>query len=508
MSRTQNALTNLTWAVLFQAAGILAAFLARKVFVTVLSQTYLGLDGTFANLLTMLSLAELGVGSAITYSLYKPLAQGDEGQILALMGLYQTAYRRIGLTVFGLGALLTPWLPVLIPHLPPIPHISLIYLLFVGNAALSYGFVYKQSLILADQKQYIVTAFRYSMKLLMLLLQGVGLLLTRNYLVYLIIQLAMTLCSNLLLARKADRLYPLLRRRGERPALEERYRREIGRNIKALFLHKVGAVAVLGTDNLLISYFVGVVEVGIYSNYLLITKGLHVVYGALFSSITAGVGNLGATAEGRQGERVFGRVHFAARWLYGWSAVSLLVLLNPFLTLWLGAEYCFPQEVVGLIALQFYLTGMRTPVSVFREAYGLYWYDRYKPLAEAAVNLAASIGLAIPFGVAGILMGTVLSTLTTCFWIEPLVLYRHGLHAPVGHYVGMYAAGVLDAAAAGVLTWALCALVPGAGWAALVGKGLLCVCVPNGLFLWRHRKGEEWAYYEKLAAEWMKKRGR
>ena len=463
MSRTDNSLRNLKTAVLFKLAAIVVNFIARKIFVVVLTKEYLGLDGTFANILTMLSLAELGVGTAITYSMYKPLAEGDQKLILSLMTLYRKFYTVIGIAVGVLGAALTPFLQYIIRDIPDIPHIRLIYLMFVLDSSISYFLVYKQSLISADQKQHIVTSYQYKTGMAVTAAQCAALLLTGNYVLYLALKLCATFVCNALLARKADRLYPYLKQKTVQP-LPAPVRQDISKNIRAMIAHKLGSVVVFGTDNVLIAYFVGAVSVGLYSNYLLITQSLKSAYSMIFRAMTASIGNLCAAEDTAHAQAVFWRVDLLTRWIYGFSAVCLVVLFNPFISLWLGADYLFSMPVVLLIVLSFYVTGMRQSVLTFREAMGLYWYDRHKPLFESAINLAVSILLAKPFGIVGIFIGTVVSTLSTCTWVEPYILFRHGFCAPVGKYFARYALNVLLTAAAGIATWYVCALLPAAGF--------------------------------------------
>ena len=507
MSRTDNSLRNLKTAVIFKLAAIMVNFIARKIFVVVLTKEYLGLDGTFANILTMLSLAELGVGTAITYSMYKPLAEGDRELILSLMTLYRKFYTVIGITVGVLGAALTPFLQYIIRDIPDIPHIRLIYLMFVLDSSISYFLVYKQSLISADQKQHIVTSYQYKTSMAVTAAQCAALLLTGDYILYLALKLCATFVCNALLARKADRLYPYLKQKTVQP-LPAPVRQDISKNIRAMIAHKLGSVVVFGTDNVLIAYFVGAVSVGLYSNYLLITQSLKSAYSMIFRAMTASIGNLCAAEDTAHAQAVFWRVDLLTRWIYGFSAVCLVVLFNPFISLWLGADYLFSMPVVLLIVLSFYMTGMRQSVLTFREAMGLYWYDRHKPLFESAINLAVSILLAKPFGIVGIFIGTVVSTLSTCTWIEPYVLFRHGFGAPVGKYFVRYALNTLLTAFAGAATWCICALLPQTGFGSFIIKVLLCCVIPNLFFLFVYGKTSEFRYFLTLGKSVLGKRMR
>lgn len=505
MSRTDNSLKNLKTAVLFKLAAIVVNFIARKIFVVVLTKEYLGLDGTFANILTMLSLAELGVGTAITYSMYKPLAEGDRELILSLITLYRKFYTVIGITVGVLGAALTPFLQYIIRDIPDIPHIRLIYLMFVLDSSISYFLVYKQSLISADQKQHIVTSYQYKTSMAVTAAQCAALLLTGDYVLYLTLKLCATFVCNALLARKADRLYPYLKQKTVQP-LPAPIRQDISKNIRAMIAHKLGSVVVFGTDNVLIAYFVGAVSVGLYSNYLLITQSLKSAYSMIFRAMTASIGNLCAAEDTAHAQEVFWRVDLLTRWIYGFSAVCLVVLFNPFISLWLGADYLFSMPIVLLIVLSFYVTGMRQSVLTFREAMGLYWYDRHKPLFESAINLAVSILLAKPFGIVGIFIGTVVSTLSTCTWIEPYILFRHGFGAPVGKYFVRYALNTLLTAFAGAATWCICALLPQTGFGSFIIKVLLCCVIPNLFFLFVYGKTSEFRYFLTLGKSVLGKR--
>ena len=488
MSRTENSLRNLRYAALLNLALVVVNFIARRVFVVVLSEQYLGLNGTFTNVLSMLSIAELGVGTAITYSMYKPLAEHNEDLLLSLMALYRRFYRIIALVILILGAALTPLLPYLTYDLPDIPNIRLIYLLFVLDSALSYVFVYKQSLITADQKQYIVTAYRNIALMLLAVVQSVLLIATKNYYLYLAAKIISTVAINVVLARKADQMYPFLQSKTI-PALPPAIQTEISKNIRATLIHKLGTVVVFQTDNLLIAIFVGAVSVGIYSNYVMITSGLTMAYLLVFRSLTASVGNLCAQEDKTRAREVFWEIDLFGRWLYGFSAICLVVLFNHFIgSVWLTQEYLFPMELVLIIAANFYITGMRQSVLTYRDAMGLYWYDRYKAVLEALINLVVSILLARRMGILGIFIGTFVSTVTTCLWVEPYMLFKHGFHYPVRGYFLRYALHTLLTIAAGFATWYACSLLPSTGLLPFIGKLIVCAILPNALFLLFYRR--------------------
>ena len=505
MSRTENSLRNLRYAALLNLALVIVNFVARRIFVTVLTEQYLGMNGTFTNVLSMLSIAELGVGTAITYSMYKPLAARDEGLLLSLMALYRRYYRIIGVAIALLGVAVTPLLPYLTHDLPDIPHIRLIYLLFVLDSALSYVLVYKQSLISADQKQYIVTAYRNIALIVLAVVQSVLLILTRSYYFYLAAKILSTLAINVLLARKADLMYPFLRSTSPSP-LPQDVKQEISKNIRATLIHKLGTVVVFQTDNLLIAIFVGAVSVGIYSNYVMITAGLTTAYLLVFRSLTASVGNLCTEEDKTHAREVFWQLDLFTRWLYGFSAICLVVLLNHFIgSVWLNKAYLFPMNLVLIIAANFYVTGMRQSVLTYRDAMGLYWYDRYKAVFEAIINLVVSILLARKYGILGIFIGTFVSTVSTCLWVEPYMLFKHGFRYPVRGYFIRYALHTLLTIAVGFAVWYLCALLPAAGLAPFIVKLFICAIAPNVLFWFFYRRTSEFRALKNMLLQRLKR---
>jgi len=505
MTRTEHSMRNLRYTLLFQSLAMVTAFFTRHVFVSVLNQEYLGLEGTFSNLLVVLSLAELGVGEAITFSLYKPIAEGNVLQIRALMELYRKVYRAIGLGIAALAALLAPFLHLIIKDFPNTGEVYLIYALFVSNSALSYFFVYKQSLILADQRRYLITLWRYGLWTVLYLVQVAFLWITRNYIFYLCLQLIETLLENWILARKADKLYPYLRERNHKTQLDRESKAEILRNTKAMFLHKIGGAVVFNTDSLLMSYFFGVVSVGLYSNYLLIVKGLRNCYKMVFAAFAGSVGNLGATEDKNHVFQVYRRMSFAGNWLISWCSICLFVLFTPFIELWVGEEYLFPANIVFWIVINFYVTGVREVNQTFHNSLGLFWRMRYKSVVESVINLVVSIALAGPFGISGIFIGTFASTMLTCFWVEPYILFKYAFLQPVSRYFINYAGNALLTILVGGCTWWLCTLLPGGGMWIFAAKVLVCAVVPNVLFYIVFHRTEELAFFKEFLQARIKK---
>ena len=493
MTRTSNSIRNIKFSLIGQFLILLSNFVTRTVFVRTLGSEYLGLNGLFTNILSILSLAELGVGSAIVYSMYKPLAEKDEYKLKGLMNLYKSAYTSIGIFVLLVGSLLTPFLDLFINEIPKIQHIYLIYLMYVFNSGISYFYSYKRSLLIADQKKYIESLYHNSFYLLRNFLQIIILFILKSFILYLSVQLILTLIENIIISKRVDYLYPIFKEK-DNTQLEKKEKSTIFNNVKAMIYHKLGSVVVMGTDNLLIAMFVGLIEVGLYSNYLLIIEALNQIFVVIFQSMMASVGNLGATATDEKKKFIFNCIDLYGFWLYSFATISLFTLFNPFINIWLGEEYVFPLEVVLLIVTSFYLTGRRKSVLTFRDALGLFWHDRYKSIFESAINLIVSISLAKLFGIQGIILGTIVSTLSTSFWIEPFILYKHGFNSSVKSYFCRYAKYTTFMIIVGGLTFYISSIFSDNTIPGFIGKIVVCIVIPNIallIYLW---KSEEVQY--------------
>ena len=497
MSRTRNSVRNLSYAVIGQAIGFVISFIARIFFIRVLGREYLGLNGLFTNILTILSLAELGVGEAITFSLYKPLAENDTKKCTMLMQVYKKVYTIIGCAILVIGFCLTPFLPLIIKNMPDIPYINLIYILFVVNTAVSYFFSYKRNLIIADQKRYIATFYRYLAHAVFTFLEIVYLILFKNYIGYLLIMIAATLADNIMVSRKADKMYKFLKTEEQIP-LDPESKDKIIKNTKAMMMHKVGGVVVNSTDNILLSMFVSLDSVGLYSNYFFITNALNSVTTHVFNSVTASVGNLFATSDSKKAYKVFKEVFFLDYFMYSFIAVSLLCLFNPFIELWVGKEYLFGFDIVCIIVINVYIAGMRKAVLTFREASGLFYKDRWKAVFEAIINLGTSIILAIYFGTFGVFLGTFISSVTVCVWVEPLILYKYGFKEKLIEYFKLYFMYAIVTIACCALTYYLCSFINYGRFVSLILKACLCVIVPNVINIILFRNTEQYQYFKNL----------
>lgn len=489
-SRTEHSARNAAVAMAARVIAILAGYATRVVFTHTLSQDYVGINGLFTNILNVLALSELGVGTAITYALYQPISRRDIEKQKSLMRLYRKFYRIIAVIVLVCGLLVIPFFGKLIKNQPAVEHLVLIYLMYLSNSVLSYLLIYKRTLIEAHQLSYIVILYQTAFLILQNLLQIGILLCTGNFFLFVSIQLLCTLGNNFSVSRKADRMYPYLKEK-EIQKLPEDERQSIFHSIRAMLMHKVGGVVVNNSDNLLLSAIVGIVSVGKYSNYFLVIGSVRQVLNQAFQGITASVGNLGVE-EGRERIRkILEASFFMGQWMFGLAAICLFELCDVFVEISFGAQYVFPRSVTLILCLNFYLTGMRQPVLAFHDSMGVFWYDRYKSLAEALINLTASIVLGKYWGTFGIFMGTLISTVTTSLWVEPFVVYKYRLNMSAKGYFRRYG---LYAAVTFLLWWGidfLCGHISGGLWKVCILRLLVCGCGVNLVYLLLYHRTRE-----------------
>ena len=490
-SRTEYSVMNTTIAFSAQATAIRLCFFTRVVFTWMLSEGYVGINGLFTDILNILSLSELGVGTAITYALYGPIARNDIKKQQILMRMFRTFYRITAGVVLIAGLCLIPFLDILMKDRPDVDHLIIIYLLYLLNSFVSYLLIYKKILVDAHQMNYITVMYHNGFLVLQDICQIIVLLLTRNFILFLIVAVVCTMSGNICMSRKADRLFPYLKEPCKERLLQEE-RRDIFKNVKAMLMHKIGNVVVNNTDNLLISSFVGVVTAGIYSNYYLIIGSVRQVLDQAMLGVAASVGNLGVTEEKEKVRQIFDRLFFIGYWLFGFAGICLLELLNPFVELAFGERYLFRKEIVLILCINFCINGMRRAVLIFKESMGLFWYDRYKAVAEAVLNLVISVLLVTKFGVAGIFAGTFCSTVLTSVWVEPYVIYKYRLEKPVTEFFTKYAGYLGVMAVVWGITEYCCRFISGQVFLVLICRLGICLIVPNILLWLIYRRTVEW----------------
>lgn len=481
-SRTRNVSINMIVGMVCQVINLIMNFVGRTVFIRTLGVEYLGVNGLFTNVLTILSFAELGIGNAIIFSMYKPLAIGEADKLGSLMELYKKAYRVIGIVVAAAGICITPFLGFIIKNTPDIvENLSLLYLLFLFNTVASYFFVYKKSIIIADQKNYIVLALTESVRVIQVVAQSIFLYLTHNFIIYLLIQIICTVLGNVVTAIAADKIYPFLRETAA--PLEKEESQKIFRNVGALAVYKFGTVILNGTDNILVSAMVGVTAVGLVSNYIMITAAANSILSKITDAFTASVGNLNAVSQSEKQYDVFKKMFLITAWIYGYASVGLITVFNSFISAWIGRDYQLDMLVVGAIVVEFYVKGVHSVAYTYRTTQGYFLQGRKSALVAVVLNLALSIILCQWIGLAGIFIATPISRIFSIGIVDPVLIYTNSFHLNPIYYYLNYAKFVVLFVIIGELCHRVLSFVTISGWLGVVCQALIVTMIFNGIML-------------------------
>lgn len=411
-----------------QVITILLGFVLQTVFIKTLGGTYVGIKGLFTNILSVLSFSELGIGTAITFSLYKPLAENNKEMIATIMHFFKRAYEIIGIFIGIVGLMLIPFLHYF-THIH-IPFLYLYYVLYLANTVISYFYTYKRTLLNADQLSYINTINQIVFKLIQTFAQMFVLLAYHNFTLFLVIQLLCTLISNIIISYKVDKSYSYINDKKLIKKLPKQTSKEIATNTFGSVGEKVGTIVVQSTDNMLISYFLNLFVSGVYSNYLLIINSLSSFIGQATGVISSSIGNLAVEAKEDKEKQynTLKRFLFVDNFVIYVLSICIFSVINPFIDIWVGKKFEFSYIVVLLLMINFIINCLRSPITAFVTAYGLYAKDGVKAVIEAIVNLGFSIFYIkyLNLGVSGIILGTITSNIL-CNWYEPFIVIRYGM---------------------------------------------------------------------------------
>ena len=495
-SRTAYAAKNSIYGLIGKAASLLASFVSRTVFIYILSKYYLGVNGLYTEILSFLSFAELGFGSAMTFALYGPVARGEAEKVRQLMQFYKLIYRVIAAVILVFGVALTPFLQYIVTGAEGLSlfELRLYFLIFLANTVTTYFVIYKYGYVNALQETYVTTNIETVTSLVCAAVQLTALLLTGNFLVYLLANTGMLIASRFIIAFYLNRRYPILRERPAEP-LPATDRKRIFTEVKGLIVHQFSGVAVHATDSIIISAVpnLGVAVVGAVSNYNLLINAVSGIVVILFNGVVAGFGNLAVTSGKERFEQVFKEANFINFWIYGLCTACFFVLLTPFVRLWAGEDYIIDAASLALIILNFYLQGQSTIYNNARIAKGNFNMDKWWSLLQAVINLVVSISAAIYFGLVGVFIGTVVSRLVFVI-SRPGCTYRFLFgKSPARYFFGLvvYLAVVVLTT---VLCWVVCApLLVNLGWLTFAVSVAVCLTVPNVVFFLLFRRSEEFA---------------
>lgn len=444
-SRTANSAKNMAVGILGQFLSAILNFVTRTVFIYYLSEEYLGLNGLFANVISILAISELGVGSAISFALYKPLAEKDEDKICALMGLYAKAYRVIGITIFAMGVTLLPIVPLLAKGSTNLVNLRVLYFLYLIESVSTYVFfAYKSALLKADQRNYIVFFAEYIVSIIKAIVRILILVLLQDrpqtaFYLYTLTGIGFNLVSNYVVAKICDNYYPFIKRKISYQ-LPEGDVTAIKKNVVGAFANKISAASNEIAGNLIISSFIGVITMGIYSNYLYFVNTINTFIRIFANSTGASIGNFNVVETTEKKLSFLKVLHFIYTWIYGFCAICLWVMLNPFIQVWAGSNYLLSTKVVMLIVINFFVYGLLSSISIIQQEAGIFWESKFISLLSAGVCVACSLIFTVLFkwDISGVLLASIISRFCVELPFRATVTCRSLFDERAWLYIKMY----------------------------------------------------------------------
>jgi Membrane protein involved in the export of O-antigen and teichoic acid len=508
MTRTQNSFFNILTNYGSQLLIVLLNFLTRTVFIKELGTSYLGIEGLFTNVLSVLSLVELGFGTSIVFKLYKAIEDNDHPRMRILLDFYRKVYMIIGCVVMVLGLCLLPFLPLLIKDYERFYELGLnavvVFIIYLFNSAASYWFfAYKTAFVTAQQKNYQLTVVGYAITLAAALAQILVLVWFHNFLLYLAVQIFFVIARNCVYALICDKKYPYIKEKPpEQISKEERH--SILKDCYSLLLYKLNIVVVNASDNIVLSAFLGLDTVGLYFNYLTVKTSIIYMLNSVVNSLSASLGSLNAIGNIKWSQLMFRVVNFLSFWIYGVGSIGVAVLLNDFIHCWIGEKFIVDSfsyngvtvftPVALLCGIEVYVRGQQAYLDVYRETMGLFQQMKYRPVVSIIVNLIISLVTVKYLGIAGCVLGTVVSYLFVNMVIDPRVIHKYGLKQPIRPYRFRQLLYMGVTIAAGVVCWYLCGLIHIDGWFGFITHGIVCVIVSCVIFTLCFFRTQEFHY--------------
>lgn len=481
-NRTKKSLENIIFGMINRFVLMIFPFVVKTILIKQLGAEYLGLNNLFSSILQVLSLSELGVGTAMVYSMYKPMAENDKPTLCALLNLYHKFYTVIGFIILGLGIIILPFLDKLISgSYPKDINLYVLYLIYLINTVLSYFlFAYKKSLLEASQQNSIESKINTVASVLMYICQIFALILTKNYYVFAIFLPLSTLFINLMRNILVSKMYPDIICKGD---MGKEFVKSLYKKVGALIGHRIGTTIITSADSIVISAFLGLHVLAIYGNYYYILSSLIAVVTIFYTATTASIGNSLITSDTKKNYSDFKTFTFMNDWVVGWFTICLICLYQPFMKIWMGEALMFPFHMVILMAIYFYTWLSRRIGLTYKDAAGLWAEDFWKPYVGSIVNVITNIALVKLIGVEGVVISTIIVMAIIYFPWETKVLFDKMFTDSAKEYCLKYYSYALATIVGTCVTYWICNLITIEGILGLFIKACICTIVPNILFV-------------------------
>lgn len=491
IERTKNATRNIIFGVLLKIYQIAMPFFIRTAMIYYMGVEYLGLDSLFTSILQVLNMAELGVSSAMVYGMYKPIAEDDENTICALLKLYRTYYRIIGLVIGVVGACLTPIIPILIKsNLPNGLNIYVLYWMNLITTVFSYWLLaYKMALFQAHQRIDVVSKISIITYSIRYFLQLFIIIVVKNYYLYLIAMLMTQILTNIFTAIQATKIYPNYKPKGY---LEKENIKIINQRIKDLFTSKLGSVIVNSADTIVISTFLGLTVLAVYQNYYYILTSIIGLVTIIFNACTAGIGNSMIIETKEKNFNDLKKFTFLIVWIAGFCTCCFLCLYQPFMEIWVGKRYMLSQSAVICFCIYYFVYEVNQLLNTYKDAAGIWHEDRYRPLVTAISNLIMNIILVQFCDIFGVLLSTVLSTL--CIGMPWLL---HNLftvlfdYSQLKEYLNKILKYTIIVILSCLLSYIICNMMFLGKWMTLIVRSVICILIPNLIYYVAYKNMKE-----------------
>ena len=496
-SRTKNAIRNSVWGMIYNLMNLFAPFAIRTIILYVFNEEYLGLNSLFSSIIAVLNLAELGFGSAMVYSMYKPIAENNTNKICALLNLYKRIYLIIGIVVLVSGLAVTPFLKYLIHGTHPEEiNIHIIFLILLINASISYFFFsYRESVLQATQRNDLINKTLLVVRFFMYVAQILILLFAKNYYLYLAALPVATLIGNVINYVIAKKAFPDFFPRG---SLGSNDISGIKKQVGGLMISRLAAIARNSMDSIAISMFVGLTAVAIYSNYFYILNAVHGFLSVIMVSVRAGIGNSIAKESEKKNFRDLNKFTFLYSWIAGVCACCFLCCYQHFMLMWVRKpELVFPYPTMILFVIYFYLLTMMDVRNVYIDATGVWWQNKIRPIAEAIANIALNFLFAYFWGVNGILLATIITVIFINLAFGSQVLFKeYFVSFKCKNYLFPQLYYLLVVFIACILVNRICNFLPSYSFVWLLAKLAICLTVPNLVFLLSYLGAPQHEYLE------------
>lgn len=433
--RVKNTYYNITTNITSMLIITILTLINRRIFLDNLNNVLFGLNSLCVDILVMLSLVELGIGQAMVYALYKPVAENDQITIKSYMKLYMIMYRYVALVILVAGFVLMLFLPYLIKDDVSFTLAISVFSLYLFNSVISYFLSYKRSILYANQKAYIMTMSDLLFKCFGIIAQIVILIFTKNLILYVFAVIVSTILSNLFISWFVSKKYEYLRNLSFATQIEKDKRKAVIKNIKALAIHNIGNFFGKYADNIVIALFLSLNDVGIFSNYMFILVSIGVVVAKIFDSATASIGSLITENDSLRTNLIFDQVFFISFIIALFATSLLCVGLQPFIEIWIGIEYLLDSSIIYLMSAYLYIQLIRTGIYSFKTASGIFDQDKIYPILLSVSNLLLSLLLVFHIGIIGIFISKILTNILFVNWVHAYYTYRDCLKRNIRDYV-------------------------------------------------------------------------